>query len=85
MNYRVAQQYPNSVNNTLTLKLVLGKRAVENCLIGEWEIVLNGTTIRPFTIDGEDAYNEMYAVYNKVVEDLGLTSIDAVTKNLDKY
>ncbi len=85
MNYEVAQLYPNSKNNTITVKLVFVNRKFEGSLQGDWKIVKNNKIVEEFEVVDKETYSQMYIKYVNLITELELTGIDGTVVNLDKY
>ena len=84
-NYRVAQQYPGSNNNTITLKLVRMNVPKNGSLHGDWKVVNNNKTIARFRAEDVATYTAMMRFYSSMAETLELTAICEMSVNLDKY
>jgi len=84
-NYKVAQEYPNSKNNTITAKTVLVKRTVKGSLQGDWIVVLNNQTVASIVVTDNASYKEVNDLYETLCTQYRLTSIDESTNSLKGY
>tara|TARA_B110000285_G_scaffold222777_1_gene277378 strand:- start:71 stop:364 length:294 start_codon:yes stop_codon:yes gene_type:complete len=83
-NMAVAQRYPGSKANTITLKLVQ-VTSLNGSLGGEWDTYMNEDKISSYTIKTVAQYQMMRAAYNNGCELLELTNIDDSNRSLNNY
>tara|TARA_R110001599_G_scaffold72766_2_gene201726 strand:+ start:389 stop:682 length:294 start_codon:yes stop_codon:yes gene_type:complete len=83
-NMAVAQRYPGSHANTITLKLVQ-VTSLNGSLSGEWVTFMNEDKISTYTIKTVAQYQMMKAAYDNGCESLELTGICEATRSLKKY
>jgi hypothetical protein len=83
-NMAVAQRYPGSKANTITVKLVQ-VTSLNGSLSGEWAMYMNDDKISSYTIKTVVQYQMLRAAYNNGCESLELTSIYESTRSLKNY
>lgn len=84
-NYQVAQLYPGSKSNTITLKLVRMDAPKNGSLQGDWKVVKNNKTIARFRVEDAPTFTAMQSFYNSMSETLQLTGICDMDFDLNKY
>lgn len=85
MNYKVAQEYPGSKNNTITAKTVLTNRTFAGSLQGDWKVVLNGQTVASIKVTDSASMNEVNDLFYTLCDTYRLTGICEATRNIQKF
>jgi hypothetical protein len=85
MNYKVAQEYPGSKNNTITAKTVLTNRTFAGSLQGDWKVVLNGKTVASIKVTDSASMNEVNGLFDTLCDTYQLTGVCNSTRNIQKF
>jgi len=84
-NVKVSQRFPNSKDNTITLKLVRESVPANGSLAGDYMVVKNEKTIARFRVESVETLEAMRSFYYQIEDSLQLTSINDVLVNLDNF
>jgi len=85
MNYQVAQEYPESKNNTITLKTVLVDRVAKGSLQGDWIVVLNDEVVSSLKVTDMASLDKVKSLFNTLCETYQLTGICNSTRDIQKF
>ena len=84
-NLKVAQQFPNSLNNKITLKLSTENTENVLTLKGKAHIIKNGKSLISKFVNSNEDYNYMLNEFNNIADELCLTEIDESIQKIYKY